>query len=461
MLLLLDLLLTILALFLADVARHSIKLGKSLGAKYPYLPLGVYGITLVIWTFVSLSQRLYFSPRCDSLGEQIKGLFVAIGTALLALAGALYLSYRTAPRLLFVYFFLLDTLFLLAFRLILWLVLFEPGGLAYKRRFLILGAGKVGQDFVRTARHKGETRDVEIVGFLDDDPQKQGTEIEGVPVLGPLREVVNQTEALKVTDVLFALPLRAHKEIMGLTLELQRLPVRVGVIPDLFELAFVRTNVHDFAGIPVIGLKESALDEFECLIKRSFDLIVASLLLIMTAPVMACIAIAIRLDSPSPIIFRQQRVGENGRLFWMYKFRSMVEEAEQRLNEVITETPDGDQAFHKTPDDPRITRVGRWLRHTSLDELPQLFNVLKGEMSLVGPRPELPFLVKGYEPWQLQRFAVPPGITGWWQVNGRGNGMMHMHTEYDLYYIQNYSLWLDLKILWRTIGAAISGKGAY
>jgi lipopolysaccharide/colanic/teichoic acid biosynthesis glycosyltransferase len=174
---------------------------------------------------------------------------------------------------------------------------------------------------------------------------------------------------------------------------------------------------------------------------------------------MLLIALAIRLDSPGPIIFRQQRVGENGRLFWMYKFRTMLSEADMRDPDVALD--EAGRAVYKSPDDARVTRVGRFLRRTSLDELPQFFNVMKGEMSLVGPRPELQFIVERYEPWQRQRLAMPPGITGWWQVNGRSDLPMHLNTQLDLYYVRNYSLWLDVKILWKTVGAVLQGRGAY
>jgi lipopolysaccharide/colanic/teichoic acid biosynthesis glycosyltransferase len=144
----------------------------------------------------------------------------------------------------------------------------------------------------------------------------------------------------------------------------------------------------------------------------------------------------------------------------MYKFRSMVKDADQRLAEVIRHDDNGN-LIHKTPYDPRVTRVGRFLRRTSFDELPNLFNVLRGEMSLVGPRPELPILVEQYEPWQRKRFAVPQGMTGWWQVNGRSDKPMHLHTEDDLYYVQHYSLFLDIKIIIKTVWVALRGKGAY
>jgi exopolysaccharide biosynthesis polyprenyl glycosylphosphotransferase len=238
------------------------------------------------------------------------------------------------------------------------------------------------------------------------------------------------------------------------------MPVRVRVVPDFFDLTFFRATIEDYAGFPLIGLRDSAIDSTDRVIKRLFDLALGTLTLIAVAPVMAITAIAIRLDSPGPALFRQQRVGENGKLFTIYKFRSMYVNAEARQAEVLRRNGNR-QVIYKQPDDPRVTAVGRFIRRTSIDELPQLFNVLKGEMSLVGPRPELPWLVEKYENWQRKRFAVPPGITGWWQINGRSDRPMHLNTDDDLYYIQNYSPLLDLVILWRTIGAVLKGKGAY
>jgi lipopolysaccharide/colanic/teichoic acid biosynthesis glycosyltransferase len=186
----------------------------------------------------------------------------------------------------------------------------------------------------------------------------------------------------------------------------------------------------------------------------------STILILPALIVMGAVALAVWLDDPGPVFFRQTRVGENGRLFKMYKFRTMVVGAEKMQSQVGKEDLQG-RSIHKTPDDPRVTRVGRFLRRTSLDELPQIFNVLKGNMSLVGPRPELPFLVAKYERWQRTRFMVPQGITGWWQVNGRSDRPMHLNTEDDLYYIQNYSLLFDLRILVMTIWVALRGQGAY
>ena len=194
--------------------------------------------------------------------------------------------------------------------------------------------------------------------------------------------------------------------------------------------------------------------------KRAFDLLFGLFALILALPLMALSALMVYLEDGPPVIFRQKRVGKNGHLFEMLKFRTMVRDAEQLQSQVEKRDLAGN-LIHKVRDDPRVTRVGRLLRRFSLDELPQLFNVLAGTMSLVGPRPEMPYLVENYQSWQRKRFAVLPGMTGWWQVTGRSDKPMHLHTEDDLYYIQNYSIWLDLEIIVRTIWVVLFGKGAY
>jgi exopolysaccharide biosynthesis polyprenyl glycosylphosphotransferase len=243
-------------------------------------------------------------------------------------------------------------------------------------------------------------------------------------------------------------------------LALHDLPVQVRVVPDYFSLALYRATVEDFGGLPMINLRDPALNDVQRLVKRAFDLTIGGMMTLFLLPVMALIALLIKLDSPGPILFRQDRVGENGRIFKMYKFRSMVVGAEKMQAKVNHVNGDG-ELIHKQKDDPRVTGVGEFLRRTSLDELPQLFNILKGDMSLVGPRPEMPWLVGRYEPWQHKRFAVPQGLTGWWQVNGRSDKPMHLHTEDDIYYVQNYSLWMDIYILLKTPWVVLRGKGAY
>jgi exopolysaccharide biosynthesis polyprenyl glycosylphosphotransferase len=241
---------------------------------------------------------------------------------------------------------------------------------------------------------------------------------------------------------------------------LSTLPVKIHVVSKQSQLQSYRPLVRQFEGLVFLTLRHPVQTFYQRMAKRALDLIAASIMLLLILPVMGAIAIAIRLDSEGPILFKQQRIGEKGRPFAMLKFRSMVVNAEALRAHVIEQDSNGN-IIHKKPNDPRVTRIGSILRRTSLDELPQLFNVLKGDMSLVGPRPEMPWLVKDYQPWQRQRFTVPQGSTGWWQVTGRSEKPMHLSTDDDLFYINHYSFWLDLKILLLTIPALVNGKGAF
>ena len=196
------------------------------------------------------------------------------------------------------------------------------------------------------------------------------------------------------------------------------------------------------------------------IMKRLFDITVSSIVLFLAFPVMVMVSIAIMIYDPGPILFKQSRVGEGGKLFKIYKFRSMIINADAMLEKYAIKDENGNM-IHKHANDPRVTPIGRLIRKTSLDELPQLVNVIKGDMSLVGPRPELPKIVSGYENWQYERFSVPQGITGWWQVTGRSEKPCHLNTDADVHYIKQYSLWMDIKIMLMTVPALLKGKGAF
>jgi exopolysaccharide biosynthesis polyprenyl glycosylphosphotransferase len=232
-------------------------------------------------------------------------------------------------------------------------------------------------------------------------------------------------------------------------LERERLPLSASLTEDMFK-----------ARVPRLSCVYAPMTPSQRAIKRTLDIVGSLVLIVLTLPVMFTVAILVKLDSVGPMLFTQKRVGENGELFTIYKFRTMVLDAKSRQADVFEPNYE-EKLIYKKDFDPRITQVGRVLRRTSLDELPQLFNVLLGNMSLVGPRPELPELVAKYESWQYQRLIVPQGITGWWQINGRSTKPLHLNTDYDLYYIRHYSLLLDLWILLKTPRAVLSQYGAF
>jgi len=421
------------------------------------LPVVIYPIFIIAWIFIMLLFSVYDGRKNIKFFDEIISVTAASLLSGVSLAGILYLSYREISRLLFISYFVISLILLLSWRLIARFIKRSTHrNHLEKRKVLIVGAGPVGIE-MKNQILLNRNINISFDGFLDDDAKKHNSALQ---ILGRIDQARKIIERNYITDVVIALPRWAYERVNELTAELHNMPVKVWIIPDYFNLALHKAAVEEFAGIPLLDLRAPALTESQRLIKRLFDLILGTIIQIFAFPIMIVIAIAIKLDSPGPILFTQIRVGENGKLFKMYKFRSMVANADDKLKNMIKYDEEG-HIIHKTKDDPRITRVGKFIRHTSLDELPQLFNVLKGEMSLVGPRPEMPLLVDQYEPWQRKRFAVPQGITGWWQVNGRSDKLMHLHTEDDIYYVQNYSLLLDLFIIIKTVLIVIRGNGAY
>ena len=454
--------LTALALYLAKVLRLTLPFGVSL--KGP-LAFGSWFYLLVpaIWALAFLALHVYDPARALRYLGNAQAVWSAVTWATLVFAGVAYLFFREFSRLLFFYFYLLDLALLLGWRALLqWLFRLGLGrGLLESRRVLVAGAGRVGQELgqaICAYRWTG----LELVGYVDDDEAKQRETCAGHPVLGDLEDVASTVSRYAVDEVILALPPWAQEKARQVILALQALPVNVRIVPDVFDLVFIRASTEEFAGIPLVGLREPAIEGPDRVMKRFFDLVVGSLALVLLSPLMLVTALAVRLDSPGPILFRQQRIGEGGRPFAMLKFRTMLVGAEAGERRLAQENGAGPPTFVKRQHDPRVTRVGHTLRRFSVDELPQLFNVLKGDMSLVGPRPELPWLVEKYEPWHRKRFAVPQGMTGWWQVNGRSDRAdYHLRVEDDLYYIRNWSLWLDVRILLVTCVAVLRGQGAY
>jgi exopolysaccharide biosynthesis polyprenyl glycosylphosphotransferase len=449
-----DLVVTLICLRAASSLRLNLEFGLDIGERSVALPPALYGAVAVIWTLVFLvmtPQRALFTHR---LLEAISRLVGAVALASASFAGLLYLSFRDVSRLQFLYFVALNLVALLIVHLVV-RVFFVSHNRRSHRRVLVVGDPSTATRLAEEFESRPWTA-VTVVGYVSDDFDAPTS----VPRLGTIDETLGLLGSQRIDEVIFALPPHQHERIASLSLVLIQQPVMVHMIPGALDLTFARTPVETVGGIPLISLRESALTDTQRLLKRIFDISASALLLTLLAPVMLVIALLIKLESPGPVFFFQERIGEQGRRFRMVKFRSMYADADRRWREVARRDGQGN-LIHKSEDDPRVTSVGRKLRRTSLDELPQLLNVLRGEMSLVGPRPEMPYIAAEYQPWQWQRFRVPPGMTGWWQVNGRSGKPMHLNTEDDLYYIQNYSFWLDLWILVRTVAVVVQGKGAY
>ena len=420
-------------------------------------PKSLYLFFPIIWTLILYFFSVYDGRRNIRVWKEIASLSGGSLLASVALAGILYLTFRETSRLLYLSYATLAFIFILTWR-ILYRISFKFGIIkgVQPRRILIVGSGLASAEIerqVQSYRNLGLT----LVGIVDDplnEPSTQQT------VIGPLSEAREIIQKYQVDDVVVTISVTDHDRIFQVISELSILPVRLWIIPDSFKLAVFKAKIDEFAGIPMLDLRAPGLTETQRLVKRSFDLFVTILLSPLYLPIMGLISLLSHYDSPGPILFRQARAGENGRIFNLYKFRSMVANAEE-LRHLVGYTDSQGHLVYKTQDDPRVTRIGRFLRRTSLDELPQFYNVLRGEMSLVGPRPELPHLVDEYEQWQHKRFSVPPGMTGWWQVHGRSDKPMHLNTQDDLYYIDNYSIFLDISILIKTIGAVWRKNGAY
>ncbi len=453
-----DVLLTFVALVVAREARLVTPFGQVLTPEGSALHWPMFAMAFIIWSVTFSTLGAYAPHRIARWAEESQAVVLAICVSTVVFAGALYFTYRGLSRLLFVYFFLFDVFLLLGARLALRTAF---GQRATRRRaVLIAGAGQIGQNVAETlqpCRWMG----IDLVGYLDDDPAKRGRSIAGLPVLGTMEEAGAVVAAHGVQEVIVALPLAAHERLGDLVRDLGSLPVNVKVVPDYSQFVLLRTTLESVGGLFLIGLKEPVIGPVDRAIKRAFDLLGATVGLVLLSPLLLATALLVRLSSHGPILYVSRRVGEGGRVFSMLKFRTMRQGADRHEEDLISQAEDGALVFAKRPDDPRVTPIGRFIRRYSLDELPQLYNVLVGDMSLVGPRPELPSLVDRYEPWQMKRFAVPQGLTGWWQISGRADKAKHLHAEDDLYYIRNYSVLLDVKIIVRTPLAVLRGRGAF
>ena len=412
-------------------------------------------ILVVIWPVVFYFHRLYQIRRDRSTIDEVLAVIVAasLGTILLVGLLSFWRGFTYTSRQLLVLFLFLDIFFvsLVRFGIRKYLETMWATGTGV-RRTLIVGAGHAGRALADKLLDHPATG-LKPVGFADDDPLKRVENYRGLSVLGTTSEVTALIHAHDVDTVFLALPVEAYRTMLTILKEVGNQIVDLKVVPDLFQYVTFKAGIEDFDGLPVINLTQMPLEGWNSLVKRTMDVALSALGLVALAVLFPILALAIWLEDRGPIFYAQERMGLDGRLFRMLKLRSMRVDAED------------EGARWAEENDPRRTRVGTFLRQTSLDELPQLINVFKGEMSLVGPRPERPEFVSTFReklPQYMLRHRVRAGITGWAQVHGwRGNTSLSKRIEYDLYYIENWSVGLDVKILWLTVKWGFTHKNAY
>jgi len=432
-----------------------------MGTAYPldsYLWLLL--IILPVWYGLLSSQGLYESFRTKRLTE-IVWIIVKTGFLATLITGTLiFILKLTYVSRIFVALFSAISVTLLSLEKVMLIQSFKhasPREDSYKH-LLVVGTGKRAEKFVQMVKQRPEWG-IKIVGIIDDEPEKIGIDVSNIKVIGLLKDIPNLLHEKIIDEVVFIVPRLWLSRIEQSILSCEREGIKVSVAVDLFNFNIGKLQATDLGGIPLMRLETTPGSPWELFIKRSLDIVVSLVGLVILAPLLLLITVVIKLNSPGPLFFKQERNGMNGRKFTLLKFRSMVLGAEKMQEELLA-LNEMDGPVFKIKDDPRLTKIGKFMRKTSLDELPQLINVLKGDMSLVGPRPPIPGEVTNYKTWQRRRLSMRPGITCFWQISGRNEIDFERWMKLDLKYIDNWSLGLDFKIFFKTIPVVLFGTGA-
>jgi exopolysaccharide biosynthesis polyprenyl glycosylphosphotransferase len=379
----------------------------------------------------------------------------------LALGAVIFLfKLQFVSRIFFVIYVIISLAFMLLEKIVVFFVMHYVRKQGYNyRRLLIVGTGRRATNFIKKIQSHPEWG-LKILGAIDDEPYREIDKVGNVGVIGILENLPQILHTNAIDEVVFVVP-RSRLNYMENAINVcETEGVKATVAVDLFDLKIARSHQTELEGIPLLTFETTVAKESQLFIKRAMDVVISGLGIILVSPLFFIVAVTIKLTSSGPVLFTQKRVGQNGRKFKFYKFRTMYKGAEKKLSELEAQNEMSGPIF-KMKKDPRITPVGKILRKFSIDELPQLFNVFVGHMSLIGPRPPVPEEVKQYNPWQRRRLSMRPGITCLWQVNGRNKIDFEEWMKLDLEYIDNWSPWLDFKILLKTIPAVISGRGAY
>ncbi len=435
------------------------------------VPLGIIASTLAVTSpvlFLSLKASGMYDPYSRvRLLDRIPRIVGSVNAYLVCtLIFSFLLNSTATPRGYLAFFWVFSILFIFLSRCLQQGVAHLLGfGDVMMRNTLIVGAGRVGKSVARKLiKHKGFG--LRPIGFLDDDPlftKFKEPELRDLRVLGNLDSLAQTVEEFNVEKVIVAFSQTSSERLLDLVSRCNEAGVECAIVPRLFEVITDEIVVNEIGGIPLIRLREKRIGGYKRVLKAMEDYVLGVAILLLTWPILLVTAVAIKLDSPGPVFFRHKRVGKDGKCFHCLKFRSMVDGAHKIQAELVNGKKDNEFGWlcWKEKEDPRVTRVGKFIRKYSIDELPQIFNVLAGQMSLVGPRPHIKEEVRQYKEWHRQRLNVKPGITGLWQVSGRSDLPFDEMIKLDLYYIETWSLWQDIKIILRTFKAVVSGNGAY
>ena len=425
-----------------------------------YVPLVL--IFLLVWAVVGYSSRFYRDLEMSNPIQLVLNLLNQLAIVLVIIYAGLYLLRRgDISRTYVMLVGMVDLLLLVAARYTSYSVIaWMRHRLKRYHYFLIVGCGSRAHEMA-TLIEESRSMGLRLVGFVN--PTSEGSKLSdrfGRYEVFPLSVVERVLQDRVIDEVVFAVSMQELARLEPLMSHCANVGVKTRVQLEFLPSPYSRIYLENFRDVPLLSLSTAPESELLLFFKRTVDVIVSAFSLVLLFPVLVAIAVAIRITSPGEVLFRQTRCGLGGRRFTLYKFRSMVNNAEQ-LRAELHQLNELDGPAFKISDDPRITRVGRLLRRFSLDELPQLWNILRGDMSFVGPRPAIPNEVELYEPWQRRRLRMRPGLTCIWVLEGRSDVDFHRWIQLDLAYIDNWSLWLDCKIFFRTIPIVISGKGAY
>ena len=430
-----------------------VPVSKGIPPFFTYLTLLL--VMLPLWYIVFKAFGLYRPRRISSKFAEIMDIAKGTTIAILILVSLTFFVRKYEfSRLTFVYFGIICVIALcverILFRELLRLIRKRGYNL---RHALIVGTGSLGQD-VTDRVHSHPELGIKIRGFLCEDNSQIGNELKGFKVLDTFENIRNVVMNQNIDMVLITLPLSAHERLKRILDDIGDEMVSIMLIPDLIELATLRGGIGEFEGMPIISLRDTPLYGWNVVVKRVTDIVLSITILLAVSPLMLVISLLVKATSIGHVFYRQERMGLDGRIFSMLKFRTMETQAEKETGPVWA-----------AKGDSRKTIIGSFLRKTSMDELPQFFNVLKGDMSIVGPRPEREFFIQQFRskiPKYMLRHKMKAGITGWAQISGwRGNTSLEKRIEYDLYYIENWSLGFDLEIMWLTIWRGLVNKHAY